>query len=132
MATYKQFEAYIRKNFKVLPNKDAPKGFMVMGFNLPNGRSHVIFIAPSGSSDELGDVATLLAPIGKLNAKQIDAALTMCFDMPYGLVKADAAVFVKTALILENIDENEIEIPIRSIIISADILEEKILGVDRF
>jgi len=132
MATYKQFEAFVKKNLKVIQPEKAPKGFMALNYAMPNDRSHIVFVAPGPESELFGPTATLMAPIGELTAKQVDSALTMCSNMLYGLVKLGERVFVKTTLLLENIDENEIHIPLITICLDADILEGKILGQDRF
>jgi len=132
MATYKQFEAFVKKNLKVAQPKDAPKGFMALSFAMPNNRSHIVLVAPGPDNEFFGATATLMAPVGKLTAKQVDSALTMCSNLLYGLVKIGDNVFVKTTLLLENIDDNEIHTPLNMICLDADILEGKILGQDRF
>ena len=132
MATYKQFEAYLKKNLKVIQPEDAPKGFMALNYALPKDRSHMVFVAPGPENELFGPTATLIAPIGELTAKQVDTALTMCSNLLYGLVKIGEYVYVKTTLLLENIDENEIHIPLNMICWNADILEGKILGQDRY
>lgn len=132
MSTYKQFQAYVQKNLKVLQPDKAPKGFMALSYALPNDRSHIVFVAPGPENDFFGPTATLLAPVGELSVKQADAALIMCFDLLYGLVKLGNALYMKTTLLLENIDENEIHIPLNMICLNADMLEEQIVGKDRF
>jgi len=132
MATYKQFEAFVKKNLKVVQPKEAPKGFMALNYAMPNDRSHFVFVAPGPENELVGPTATLMAPVGELTAKQIDTALTMCNNLLYGLVKLGETVFVKTTLLLENIDENEIHTPLITICLAADILEGKILSQDRF
>lgn len=132
MSTYKQFEAYVKKNLNVVQPEKAPKGFMALLYALPDDRSHIVFVAPGPESDLFGATATLLAPIGELNAKQTNAALEMCSNLLYGLVKIGDRVFMKTTLLLENIDENEIHDPFLMICLNADMLEEEILGQDRF
>lgn len=132
MATYKQFEAYVKKNLKVVQPENAPKGFMALNYALPNDRSHIVLVAPGPDNELFGPTATLMAPIGELTAKQVDTALTMCSNLLYGLVKIGERVCVKTTLLLENIDENEIHTPLNMICLDADILEGKILGKDHF
>jgi len=48
----------------------------------------------------------------------------------YGLVKIDATIFVQTTLLLDNIDENEINLPMFSLAFNADLIEQEILGED--
>ena len=133
MATYKEFENYIRANLEVIDWPDAPKGYIKLTFSLPDDRSHVVMVAPRDASDSpFGETATIMAPIGKMTAKQTDAALIYCAKMMYGLVKIEETVFVQTTLLLDNIDDNEINLPMFSLAFNADLIEAEIFGEDRF
>jgi len=132
MATYKEFESYVRENLTVIDRPGDPEGYLVLRFALPDDRSHVVLVAPRDSVDSpFGETAIIMAPIGEMTAKQTDSALRYCAKMMYGLVKIDATIFVQTTLLLDNIDENEINLPMFSLAFNADLIENEILGEDR-
>ncbi len=132
MSTYKQFENYVRKTWRVLEDRDAkpPKGYMGLLFETSDDRSQILLIHPS---EDLGggEVAIVLSRIGELSGNKLKKALEFCSECFIGgLVSIDGFIYLRHSILLANVDENEIEIPILAVSAVADVLEEKLLGSD--
>ena len=62
MSTYKEFERYVKSNYKVgEKKKDAPDGFMQLLFKTTEGRSQVLMINEGNKSDLIGETADVMS-----------------------------------------------------------------------
>ena len=134
MSTYKEFEKYIKSNFKVAPKKkDAPEGFMHLFFEQPNGRSQALMISEGNKSDFLGETADVMSFIGDLKGAKLNEALELAYSFPLGgLITAGGHLMFRHTILLDNVDENEIDIPLMAVAYCADVLEQKFSGGDKF
>ena len=134
MSTYKEFEKYVKSNYKVgEKEKDAPEGFMALGFNLPEGRSQIIMVAEGEKSDLFGETAEVMSFIGDLKGAKLNEALELVSDFPLGgLVTVAGHLTFRHTILLDNVDENEIDVPLLAVAFFADVLEQKFTGGDKF
>lgn len=134
MATYREFEAFVKANYPVRKNpKDAPKGFMCLEVPCPNDRSHVVFVHPGAKIDKFGEFADVVAMFGSLSGSKLDKALEAAMAMPLGgLVKIHDVLALRHSIPLADIDESEIRKALLFTAMSADILEAKFVGGDKF
>ncbi len=130
MATFKEVEIYIRKNFKCR-EKEKGKDLIWIGFG-GDDRSQQI-ICSGHRNEAMGEYLKIVSPIGKLSGKKLEKALEMALVCPLGgLVKVGDLIALSTTIILENVDENEIEHSIRGTAFIADEFEKELLGLDEF
>ena len=62
MATYKEFEKFVKSEFGAIAPEDAPAGFM--GLEVPLGnRSQIVFFTKSGN-DKIGENARVISFVG--------------------------------------------------------------------
>ena len=130
MATYKEFEKYLRENFKVRP--ESTKDLLAIGFNLPDDRTQIVFIT-RGGSQSFGEVAHVVSFLGELSGKKLEKALEETSRLNIGgLVKIEGRIAYRCSIMLEDVDESEIEKSIRIAAIGSDHLEEMFTGEDKY
>lgn len=134
MATYREFEAYVKSNYPVLKNpKNSPKGFMCVEVPCRNERSHLIFVHPGANMGKIGEFAEVVAFFGQLSEAKLEKALEETFHLPLGgLVNIHGRTALRHSIPLLNIDESEIATAILCTAMSADQLEAKFFGSDKF
>ena len=134
MSTYKEFEKYVKSNYKVgEKEKDAPEGFMRLLFETSKGRSHWLMIGEGHKSDLIGETADVMSFIGDLKGAKLNEALELVSDFPLGgLVTVAGHLTFRHTILLDNVDENEIKVPLLAVAFFADVLEQKFTGGDKF
>ena len=134
MATYKEFEKFVRGKFPVKDApKDAPKGLMCIEVPCGDERSHLVFISPGVSHERQGDIANVVAMFGEISGKKLEQALDAVFSLPLGgLTKIDKTIALRHCIPLADVDESEIAKAIFLMAFGADILEQKFVGGDDF
>ncbi len=134
MSTYKEFEKYVKSNYKVgEKDKDAPEGFMQLLFETSEGRSQVLMIGEGHKSDLIGETADVMSFIGDLKGAKLNEALELAYSFPLGgLITASGHLMFRHTILLDNVDENEIDIPLMAVAYCADVLEQKFSGGDKF
>lgn len=134
MSSYKEFEQYVKSNYKLYKKeKDAPEGFMQLGFELPNGRSQSLMIGKGHKSDFIGETADVMSFIGDLKGAKLNEALEAVCDCALGgLMTVAGHLAFRHTILLDNVDENEIDIPLMAVAAFADVLERKFSGGDKF
>ena len=127
MATWNDLEKYITSNFHVTPN--APAG--MIGILFPVGdRKQQVFIRRKGN-DKIGEWAIVTSPIGKVSAAKLKEITQEAFGLVCGgIVMFEDVVMISHSVPLENLDINEISVPLIAITLAADVLEEKYTGKD--
>ena len=133
MSTYKEFEKYVKSNYKVgEKDKDAPEGFMQLLFETSEGRSQVLMIGEGHKSDLIGETADVMSFIGDLKGAKLNEALEVVYDFPLGgLMTVAGHLTFRHTILLDNVDENEIDVPLLAVAFLADILEQRFSGGDR-
>lgn len=132
MARWSDVERFVKSNFKVMPS--APKGMMGLVFNLPDGRSQAILLShESGDETSLdAERVQILSRIGRLSpSKVVDACRGAMATGFGGIVQLGEDTFLRHTVLIENLDENEIVIPMRMVAILADIMEQRLTGADK-
>ena len=135
MSTYKEFEKYVKSNFRVGETpKDAPEGFMLVFLDIPqNGRSQVLLIGKGHKSDLIGETADVMSFVGDLKGAKLNEALEASYGFALGgLVMLGGRVTFRHTILLDNVDENEIDVPLLAVAFFADVLEQKFTGGDKF
>ena len=134
MSTYKEFEKYVKSNYKVgEKKKDAPEGFMQLLFETSKGRSHWLMIGEGHKSDLIGETADVMSFVGDLKGAKLNEALEASYGFALGgLVMLGGRVTFRHTILLDNVDENEIDVPLLAVAFFADVLEQKFTGGDKF
>lgn len=127
MATWNEVENYITSTFHVLPT--APAG--TIGILFPVGdRKQQVFIRRKGN-DKIGEWALVISPIGKVSAAKLKEITQEAFELICGgIVMLEDVVMISHSVPLENLDINELSVPLMAITLAADVLEEKYTGKD--
>lgn len=133
MATYREFEAYVKSNYSVESSKEAPKGFMCILVPCPNDRSHLVFVHPGANMAKAGEFADVVAICGKLSGTKLEKALEASQGLPVGgLIKIGDVIYLRHSIPLSDVDESEIAKGLLFTAMSADLLEAKFVGGDDF
>lgn len=131
MATYKEFEKFVKSQYGAVAPEDAPPGFTAIKIPF-DSRSQIVFFAKS-ETDKLGDSVAVISLIGEVKGAKLVEALTLAFGLGIGgLVIVNDTLALKHTILLENVDENEIAMPLIAIAIAADIFEKKYVGGDKY
>lgn len=134
MATYREFENFVKSKFPVQQNaKDAPKGFMCVEVPCRNDRSHLVFISPGTKIEKLGEFADVWAMIGDLDESDLEEALDKAMHLPLGgLAKIGDRIVLRHAVPLDDVDPSEISNALIFTAMSADLFEERFVGGDEY
>lgn len=133
MATYREFEDFVRSNYKVVPKDDSPKGFMGLIVNCGRDRSHQVFVNRGAALDEFGEFANVMAFFGELSGSKLGKALEAAANHPLGgLVKVGDLIALRHSIPLADVDESEFTIALYCIAWGADRLEAEFVGGDEF
>ena len=131
MATYKEFEKFVKSEFGAGADQDAPAGFMSVVVPVGNRSQLVIFAR--GGTDKVGEAVHLLSFVGEVKGSKLVEALTHAADLVIGgLVILGDKLAIKHTILLENVDENEISIPLIAIAVTADVFEKQYVGGDKY
>ena len=134
MATYREFENFVKSKFPVKENpKNAPKGYMCVEVPCPDDRSHLVFIKPGAEFQKLGEFADVWAMIGELDGSDLEEALDHAMNLPVGgLAKIGDRIILRHAVPLQDVDPSEIANALILTAFSADVLEEALVGGDKY
>lgn len=132
MATYKEFEKFVRAKFPVREkDPDTPKGFIAVLVPCGDERSHQVFITPRTTKN--GENADVVAFIGEISGKKLIEVLDKSFNLPIGgIVRFGDGIALRHTILLANVDESEIFEGILLLAFSADILESNFVGGDDY
>ena len=130
MATYKEFEKFVKSQYGAVAPEDAPPGFTAIKIPFADGRSQIVFFTKSDTS-KLGENVAVISLVGQVKGAKLVEALTHAFDLGIGgLVIVNGELALSHTILLENVDENEIALPLFSIAVTADEFEKKYVGGD--
>lgn len=129
MATWDDLVSYLKSNYKIAVEKP---GFLGLGFNSGDGRSQRVIVEVAGN-DEIGVWAKVFSPVADFSAKSLEAACREASNLVCGgIMVLDDVIWLSDSIPLANLDANEIDFPLRAVVATADILEQKLTGGDRF
>lgn len=128
MATWPAVKQYLLSNYRC-------QSFMEDGlkitFSLDEGRSQVVTVEPAGVDRLNPEWMDINSPIGDLDKVDLKRALRRVPDFVVGGLSARGdLVTLRASLPLENLDRNEIEEPLRKILLIADHLEKELTQAD--
>lgn len=130
MATWDEFTTYVRATYKITKEDD---GLLVLGFNLQDDRSQLVFIQRVSLMSGQEEWAILTSPVGQAAEIDLAKALSKVGNMVVGGLATEGDIVVlKHPIPLANLDTNEFERPMRLLVSSADELEKELVGGDRF
>jgi hypothetical protein len=130
MATWNDFTAYVKANFKV--QKD-DGNVLVLTFDVGEGRSQIVVIQRAALMNGAEEWAVLNSPVGPAAKVDLAKALAKVGNMVVGgLAMEGDIVVLKHPIPLTNLDTNEFMRPLHLLLGSADDLEEELVGGDRF
>jgi hypothetical protein len=129
MVTWEDLVAYVRSNYKIA---DEQPGMLQLIFEVSDGRSQLVYL---WRRELLGieEWVQIESPIGPLDEIDTRALLSEAGDKVCGAVAAtDTIAFYRHSVPLAHLDINEFERPFQLVINTADALERKFCGGDRF
>jgi len=130
MATWIDLAGYVRSNYKIADERDAS---IKMIFDVGDLRSQVVLLSravPSGGSAEWLQIES---PIGDVGSVDLQEVLERVGQMVCGgVVISEGVVMMRHAVPLLNLDINEFEQPLHMVTGSADLLEKKFVGTDKY
>jgi len=127
MATWKQVEDYVRANFRI---QQEHGDILTMRFEVVGGRTQLVSVRPavSGEGEEWIDI---ISPVGEQD--RIDVVRAAEIAETYlcgGVITEGGLVFVRHSAPIVNWEPEELEHPLSAVLLAADEMEKKLLGVD--
>ena len=129
MASWEELRSYIRITYKVA---DDDGTLMRLLFSVGEGRSQVVIVAKSTTGDgrQFATIASAFAEQGQVD---IDSALAaMAEYVVGGIVAYGQTYMVRHSVPLDTLDPDEFEGPLHLVLATADVLEAKFVGSDKF
>lgn len=130
MATWTELVGYVRSNYKIAEEKP---GMVKMIFETEGLRSQVVFLwqqTLSGGTEEWLQIESPFAQVGAVNLVQVleEVGQTVCG----GASLTGGHITFRHSVPLENLNINEFERPLRLVTTTADYLEQKFVGGDKY
>lgn len=117
MATWNQLKQFIRENLKVLEDGG---DVIEMGFEFDGGNDVVVLVERVGNS-QIGEWAQVEAAFAKIDEVDLDAAVRKSENILCGGIACNGEyATLRHSVPLEDVDGNEILIPINAIASSAN------------
>jgi len=129
VATWNKVKEYIKANYKV-SKEDA--GLLSMLFTFDDGRSQVVHVVHTQTVAGL-EFATISSPFAKIG--EVDLAEVLRYvdgQVVGGVVASGDYLLVRHAALLDSLDADDLDVPLRLVVAGAESLEEKFVGSDRF
>lgn len=129
LKTWAAVKKFIKKNYNVA---DEEKDSLALDFDgCEEGRTQRVFVEKNETRD--GDVwISVLSRIGLIDDSEIDQVLEELGEKCYGgLVKMGKRHFVRYAVLMDSVTEENLLVPISSIAYLADALEKEYIGGDQ-
>lgn len=130
MADWRSLTLYVRANYKVAEETDR---MMKLLFGVGGGRSQMVFLWHQTLIGGAEDWVQIESPIGKIEEVSLvplmrEVAETVCG----GIGATGDFVTFRHSVPLMNLDMNEFERPLQLVVTTADRLEHRLVGGDRF
>ena len=130
MATWNDVVAHLEANYKC--TKHSPNVISLL-FNMPENRSQVVWVEIAGN-DRIGEWAAISSAVG--SAKDTKKLASLCREATKivlgGIVIEGDFILIRDSFPLVNLDINELEVPLKLIVVAADALEKQITGGDDY
>ena len=130
MATWNDVMNHIKANFKY---EIIAEGLVKLQFDMGGGRSQLVFISRVGN-EKIGEWAGVASPVGGIDkVKKLEAYCRAVNDWVCGgiVIFADY-IMLRDTFPLENLDVNEFNLPLLTIVDAADEIERTITGGDAY
>jgi hypothetical protein len=130
MTTWQDLTAYIRSNYKIA---DEDTGLIKLIFETSGLRSQMVLLTRQVLMDGDEEWVQISSPVASLGSVNPEAFLRETGNIVCGgaALTGDFLVIQHSAPLI-NLDINEFERPLRLVISTADSLEKKLVGSDRF
>jgi hypothetical protein len=129
MASWEELRSYIRITYKVADDDGA---MLKLLFTVGEGRTQIVVVAQSTTAGG-AEFATIASPFAELGQLEIDSVLgTMADYVVGGIVAYGQMYMVRHSVPLADLDPDEFDGPLRLVLSTADALEAKFIGSDRF
>ena len=130
MATWSELAGYVRSNYKIADEKPS---MIQMIFETGNLRSQVVFLwrqALMNGDEEWLQIESPIAELGSVNLQKLleEVGDVVCG----GAAVTSGHVTIRHAVPLANLNINEFERPLTLVTATADDLEHKLVGTDRY
>lgn len=130
MATWVTVKDYLTSQYRCRPFDD--DGLKLV-FDIGEGRSQVVLVLPAGPSGQEPSWVDFHSPLGDLEGLDVVRAVRATHEWVAGGISALAGIAtVRVSVPLENLDQNEIEEPMRVVCVAGDEMERRLTGVDIF
>lgn len=130
MASWKELRDHVAANYKIADERDR---MIRLLFDAGNNRSQVVFLWHHALRDGTEDWVQIESPIGDLaNVPFIPLMREVDKTLCGGIGATGDIVTYRHSVPLENLDLNEFERPLMLVVMTADRLEHKLVGADRF
>jgi hypothetical protein len=130
MATWSDVKTYIHETFKV---DDLSDEVMKMVFETGDLRSQLVFLTHYTLQAGAEDWVAIESPFAEVGSVDLDKALEEVGNLVCGgLSRVATMVTLKHSIPLANLNINELQRPLALVVNSADTLEKKLVGGDRF
>ncbi len=130
MSSWANIRRHVASRYKVAQES---KGLIMMLFEVPGGRSQMVVLKHMVLMEGKEEWVQIESPFGPLEDVPLVPLLREIEDTVCGGVGAvgDHVTF-RHAVPLENLDLNEFERPLKLVTTTADMLEHKLVGGDRY
>lgn len=130
MATWSDLMGYVRSNYRIA---DEQSGMVKMVFETENLRSQVVLLwhqTLRDGSEEWLQIESPFAELGSVNLQEAleEVGRTVCG----GAAIVSSYVTIRHAVPLANLNINEFERPLTLVTSTADYLEQKLTGGDKY
>jgi len=129
MATWSEVQQYIRSNYIVQSEPDDK--MMRLEFNTSDGRSQLLFVEAPIHVDGLPNFVGFFSPVAERAKVSADKLLDLGYT-GLGVLARGNYIGIYHAALVDTIDSQEIDVPIRFIIAIADLAEKELTGKDMF
>lgn len=130
MATWNTLVEYVRRNYRV---SDEKPNMVKMIFEVGDLRTQLVFLWAQTLGDGTEPWVQIESPFGELDTVDVRAAVQAMSELVCGgIASMGTLVTVRHSVPLENLDINEFERPLNLVLTTADELERKFTGGDRF
>ncbi|MCD2187869.1 hypothetical protein [Actinomycetospora soli] len=131
MATWDQLRAYVHGNYTV--SGVTQHGQLILRFDLPNGRSQSVLISRAVDGTNGREWAKVESVVGEMTAVDLPALFELIrYQVVGALAKNDDYVTVRHSILLEDMSPDEFEEPLAAVLETADYLESRVSGQDRW
>jgi hypothetical protein len=129
MASWQDLVTHMKSNY---PITEEDEGRLVLVFNIPGGRSQVVYILEetAANGDEWAHITSPVGRVRELDLQNVlvKAGQTMCG----GAVIMTDKVVLRHSVHLASLEIDQFRRPLTLIALSADLIERELVGTDEF